>query len=152
MLVPGAVDDVEAVSRLADDGLATQNQWQIRWNQCHKALLEYRFGRFASAVKWVSKSQEDEFSFYLEAYNDLLLAMAYHRLGQATDARHWMKKARQVMATRFPQIGNGRVTNLPWNEWLQCHILRREAEALLGQTGAPQVGHKGGGENPGKRD
>jgi hypothetical protein len=63
------------------------------------------------------------------------LALAHQRLGKAEEARRWLGKAqawldlyRNGMPARA-QEEHG----LHFHNWLEAHVLRREAEALLSQ-------------------
>jgi Tfp pilus assembly protein PilF len=154
LLLPGAVDDVEAVARLADRAVAAGAQGGLlNWWQNTKALAEHRRGRFTGAIAWARKSQEGGgANVYLPALNDLMLAMAHHRLDRGKEAQQYLEKARQHMAATFPDVRNGATLNWQWHDWLMCHILLREAEATLGQAGAPPAGQKGDPRKPGKQE
>jgi len=65
--------------------------------------------------------------------NWLWLALAHQRLGKAEEARRWLGKAQawldqygDGMPSRAEELG------LHLHNWLEAHVLRREAEALLG--------------------
>ena len=65
--------------------------------------------------------------------NWLWLALAHHRLGKAEEAQRWLRKAqawldqyRDGMPTRAEQE-----LGLHFHNWLEAHVLRREAEALI---------------------
>src|SRR5262249_39249237 len=62
--------------------------------------------------------------FHLAA--NLVRAMALHRLGRSDDARTGFQKA---TAIQVPEEGTPQFS--PWNDWLICRFLQREAEALL---------------------
>jgi tetratricopeptide (TPR) repeat protein len=157
-LVPGAVDDMETVSRLADFSLAADERspWIVfrTWN---KAMVEYRLGRFASAIdvlKGVDNQGRDA-PPHLAGKIGLVRAMAHCCLGEADKARHWLEEARQTMRQEmpagFPKIEEGAAI-LHWPDWLMAHILLREAEATLEQAGAPPAEQKGDSETPGKQE
>jgi tetratricopeptide (TPR) repeat protein len=152
LLVPGAVDDVEAAAALADRAVAIgANHKALRWCQWAKALAEYRRGRFASAIDWLRRSQERTSNIHLEVYCRLLLAMAHHQLGKAREGRQWLHEARALMETLLPRTEGGSLGGA-WHEWLMCQILRREAEATLARAGAPPAGQEGGPEKQGKQE
>jgi tetratricopeptide (TPR) repeat protein len=154
LIVPGAVKDVEAAATLADRAVALGSQHRhLAWFQWAKALAEYRRGRFASAIEWLRKGRDKASSMYLAVYYDLLLAMAQHRLGRAEEALDSLKKARQLMAAQFPRIDGGALPKKCWwHDWLMCHVLRREAEATVGQAAPPPAGQEGDQEKPGKQE
>ena len=65
--------------------------------------------------------------------NWLWLALAHQRLGKAEEARRWLGKTQ----TWLDQYGDGMPSRaeelgLHLHNWLEAHVLRREAEALLG--------------------
>jgi hypothetical protein len=66
--------------------------------------------------------------------NWLWLALAQHRLGKPEEARHWLSRAQALL----DQYGDGLTPRadeelgLHLHNWLEAHVLRREAEALLG--------------------
>jgi hypothetical protein len=57
--------------------------------------------------------------------------MAQHRLDMAEEAAQSLAEARQMMEAECPKIESGDIGNT-WRAWLECHIVRREAEALIG--------------------
>jgi hypothetical protein len=69
--------------------------------------------------------------------NWLWLALAHQRLGKTKEARRWLSKAqawldqyRDGMPARAEQE-----LGLHLHNWLEAHVLRREAEALYSFTG-----------------
>jgi tetratricopeptide (TPR) repeat protein len=72
------------------------------------------------------------------------LALAHHRLGKAEEARRWLGKAQAWL----DQYGDGMSSRaeeelgLHLHNWLEAHVLRREAEALL--SAAPARGEQPG--------
>ena len=69
--------------------------------------------------------------------NWLCLALAHQRLGKAEEARRWLGKAQAWL----DQYGDGMPAGaeadvgLHLHNWLEAHVLRREAEALIQPTG-----------------
>ena len=65
--------------------------------------------------------------------NWLWLALANQRLGKAEEARHWLGKAQAWL----DQFGDGmparaeEEVGLHLHNWLEAHVLRREAEAQI---------------------
>ena len=73
--------------------------------------------------------------------NWLWLALAQQRLGRADEARRWLGKA-QAWLDRYragmPANAEAKL-GLHLHNWLEAHVLRREAEALLGaETARPK--------------
>jgi hypothetical protein len=62
--------------------------------------------------------------------NRLVLAMAYHRLGQAKQARALLDEVRRWWDGLEAARTDGAVT-MPLTDWLPLQLLRREAEALI---------------------
>jgi tetratricopeptide (TPR) repeat protein len=77
----------------------------------------YRAGQYQAALKPLSEGQP-------RAWNQLFLAMAYHRLGQADKAREYLE-----LATKHKTAAS------PWPERIEVDLLRREAELLITGTG-----------------
>ena len=75
--------------------------------------------------------------------NWLWLALAHQRLGKAEEARRWLGKTRAWLdqyrdgmpARAEEELG------LHYHNWLEAHVLHREAEALIPSTG-PRSGPK----------
>jgi hypothetical protein len=65
--------------------------------------------------------------------NWLVLAMASHRLGQPREARQWLEKADQWREQLPRGKGGGAISppGLAGADWVEFHVLYREAEALL---------------------
>jgi hypothetical protein len=69
--------------------------------------------------------------------NRLWLALPNQRLGKAEEARRWLGKAQ----ARLAQYGDGMPpraeaeVGLHLHDWLEAHVLRREAEALIQAPG-----------------
>jgi Flp pilus assembly protein TadD len=133
-LAPGAVADYEPVLRLADRAVTgTENHQAYRWFLIARGMADYRAGRFAGAIDWLRKSLTpgaDSEEPVRDGLAHAVLAMAHHRLGQAEEARKALDRARDL-EERLPASGG----NLTYN-WLRVHVVRREADALLGAAGA----------------
>jgi tetratricopeptide (TPR) repeat protein len=131
-LAPGAVADAALPGRLARKEL-TDNAREF-WSLTEQGALLYRASRFQEAVALLEKSLKADPKSGRSVLNWLWLAMAHHRLDNPEEARQWLDKA-QVWLDRF---GDGmpdraeELLGLHLHNWLEAHILRREAEALLG--------------------
>src|SRR5262249_49845920 len=84
-----------------------------------KGLAEYRAGRLDNAIALMT----GEASKVPWPATRLVLAMAQHRQGQKEEARQTLATA---ILSYYWTAGNAR----DLNAWI-CHILRREAEALI---------------------
>jgi len=102
------------------------------------ALAHYRAGHFEQAVRTSDESLKANPRWGGAPLNWLVLAMANHHLGHPDEARVSMDKAvawRQ-RATRGP-APKGEPPGAPdvlLNEWLEFHVLSREAETLRGDV------------------
>jgi WD40 repeat protein/Flp pilus assembly protein TadD/tRNA A-37 threonylcarbamoyl transferase component Bud32 len=132
-LAAGSVSDSGPVLKLAGQAVVgTETNGDYPWFLLARGLAEYRAGRFAAAIDCVRKSQTPSSDNpYRDGLGHLVLAMAYHRLGRADEARRALVDARAV-GEQLPKPGQGELGN--WPDWLRFHIIRREAEALLGPT------------------
>jgi hypothetical protein len=99
-----------------------------------EGMAEYRQGNFGPAVESLEASRKC-FTYEgfdaVKATGTLFRAMAHHRLGHAEQARALLAEARAVMEQKLSEAG---VEDLEYDgveDWLICHVVRREAEALL---------------------
>ena len=77
--------------------------------------------------------------------NWLWLALAKQRLGKAEEARRWLNKA-QAWLDQYRDGMPARAEEefgLHLHNWLEAHVLRREAEALI-QSEAPEMSRRTG--------
>jgi tetratricopeptide (TPR) repeat protein len=91
-----------------------------------RALLAYRSGDSASAVKFVAKSRELNPRDNIEAQALAVLAMAQHQLKHPEEARRALDEAAQL-ATRLEADPNHKTQH----DVLIAQILLREAQALI---------------------
>jgi tetratricopeptide (TPR) repeat protein len=85
----------------------------------------YRNKKYPEAIASLKAATQNR------AWDNLFLAMAHHRVGNAEKAREHLKIAVQRIET----------AGYPWNERAESETLRREAEALI----------KGSGDDPGSK-
>jgi tetratricopeptide (TPR) repeat protein len=138
LLLPGAVEPTEAVS-LADRAMAPPVPAQFRpWFRMTKGIAEYRAGRFAEAIEYLTAGREgmdphrDAENFETgTATADLFLAMAHYRLGHADDARAALRRAAGRIDSNVPSAGRDYIGGALEN-WLICQTIRREAEEIIG--------------------
>jgi tetratricopeptide (TPR) repeat protein len=136
-LAPGAVTDPSLPSRLAAREL--QSNAKDFWSLTEQGALAYRAGRFEESVPLFEQSLRANSKPGAAVVNWLWLALANHRLGKTEKARRWLDKAQAWL----DQFGDGMPAGaeqkfeLHLHNWLEAHILRREAEALIRPTGLP---------------
>ncbi|HKB38359.1 MAG TPA: tetratricopeptide repeat protein, partial [Gemmataceae bacterium] len=131
-LAPDSVVDAAKLGRLAETELT--NHAQEFWALTQQAALHYRAGRFAEAVPLLEQSHRADPRSGRAVLNWLWLALANQRLGKAEEARRWLGKA-QALLDRYADgmpSGADEELGLHLHNWLEAHVLRREAEALLG--------------------
>jgi eukaryotic-like serine/threonine-protein kinase len=121
LLLPGTEDEIRQGAALADRAVAARGstaEWIYRYFLFAKGLAEYRQGHLANAISLM----EGEASGVMGPAPRLVLAMAQHDQGQKQQARKTLAKA-FAFDWSAAQADSRDV-------WI-CHILRREAEALI---------------------
>jgi tetratricopeptide (TPR) repeat protein len=130
-LASGGVADAALPDRLAETELRTNAQ-QF-WSLTEQGALAYRAGRFQESAGLFEQSLRADPKSGRAVLNWLWLALANQRLGKADEARRWLVKAQAWL----DQYGGGMPARadeelgLHLHNWLEAHVLRREAEALL---------------------
>jgi tetratricopeptide (TPR) repeat protein len=136
-LAPDAAKEAAQAAQLADEEL--KDSRTAFWALTQRAALHYRAGRYAQAVPLLEQSLKAESRPGAAVLNWLWLALTYHKLGKTAEARRWLDKASQWL----DQHDNGlpahaeETLGLHLHNWLEAHVLRHEAMALL-ET--PQAG------------
>jgi tetratricopeptide (TPR) repeat protein len=105
------------------------------WLLAEQAALHYRAGRFASAVLVLQKSLKDDKRPGSAVLNRLWIALTYQKQGKTTHARSSLEKATKWL-DQFSEGWPPRAEHelgLHLHNWLEAHVLRREAEAALEQ-------------------
>jgi eukaryotic-like serine/threonine-protein kinase len=133
-LAPHAVADMSLPGRLAEKELQGSREF---WSLTEQGALAYRAGRFQEAVPLLERSLRANPKPGAAVLNWLWLALAHQRLGKAEEARRWLGKAQAWL----DQYGDGMPARaeadmgLHLHNWLEAHVLRREAEALIQPAG-----------------
>jgi serine/threonine-protein kinase len=129
-LVPFAAGDLAPVVRLATKELGQNNL--AYWAATQRAALDVRAGQTAVAAIFAERSLAAEGRPGRAVLNWLWLALAHQQMGELREARWWLAKAAHWLdqrGGRMPretaQMGSDRLN------WLEAHVLRREAAALL---------------------
>jgi serine/threonine protein kinase/regulator of sirC expression with transglutaminase-like and TPR domain len=96
-------------------------------------LAYYRTGEYDKAVALLEQAVHGSGS-WCDVSNYLVLAMAHNRLSHATEGRKWLAKAGRLIDEEDHLAPEGGFTppRRIWWDWLCVQMLRREAEALLG--------------------
>jgi tetratricopeptide (TPR) repeat protein len=135
-LAPHSAADAARAGRLAQKELKANAQKFSTLTQ--QGGLHYRAGRFKEAIPLLERSLLADPKPGRAVLNWLWLALAHQRLGRAEDAQRWLGKAQAWL----DQHGDGmprraeEELGLHLHNWLEAHVLRREAEALLGPKAA----------------
>jgi tetratricopeptide (TPR) repeat protein len=134
-LAPDAVAETSLAGRLAEAELrASARQF---WSLTEQGALAYRAGRFQQAVLLFQQSLLADSRPGRAVLNWLWLALANQRQGKTEEARRWLDKAQGWL----DQYGDGMSARaeqefgLHLHNWLEAHVLRREAEALIPSKG-----------------
>jgi serine/threonine protein kinase/Flp pilus assembly protein TadD len=134
-LAPDSVADAARPGHLAEKELT--DQAREFWSLTEQGALHYRAGRYKDAVPLLEQSLRADPKSGRAALNWMWLALANQHLGKPGEARRWLDQAR-VWLDRFGDGMPSRAEEelgLHLHNWLEAHILRREAEALM-DTGA----------------
>jgi tetratricopeptide (TPR) repeat protein len=130
-MAPDSVEEATLPACLAEKELqAAARQF---WSLTEQGALAYRAGRFQEAVALFEQSLKVNSKPGAAVLNWLWLALANQRLGKAGEARHWLGKA-QAWLDQYRHGMPARAEEelgLHYHNWLEAHVLRREAEALL---------------------
>jgi tetratricopeptide (TPR) repeat protein/tRNA A-37 threonylcarbamoyl transferase component Bud32 len=141
-LAEGAVADASLPGRLAEKEL--KDYGREFWSLTEQGALAYRAGRFQQAVPFFEQSLQADPKPGRAVLNWLWLALASQRLGKAPEARRWLEKA-QAWLDQYHDGMPARAEEelgLHLHNWLEAHVLLREAEALI-----PSTGPRSGPEN-----
>jgi tetratricopeptide (TPR) repeat protein len=123
------IDPAKAVRWAERAAADCKNAWRLSiLGRAH-----YRAGQYDKAVLHCKASLEKDAAWPGRMLNWLVLAMACHRLGQPAEARQWLDKADQWRG-QLPRGKDGGAVSPPGlypADWVEFHVLYREAEALL---------------------
>ena len=134
LLLPDASTNIVHFARMSENLLATQrDHWASNWFQLAAGLTEFREGQFSAAAQRLERTAREEKLPGREAQIRLLLAMNQYRLNQISTARSTLTQAIAIVETKLPRIEDG-LLGLDWVEWIQAHILMREARLMVGNN------------------
>jgi tetratricopeptide (TPR) repeat protein len=104
------------------------------WFPLARGMAHYRVGRFDSALVWLNQATVPCEYPEVNTLAHLYLAMAHARLGERARAVEAMARAVEQIATH-PEVGVDPLGETRFQDYLFCLIARREAEALLHESG-----------------
>jgi len=133
-LAPKPVTDPAALARRAEKVVAAE---KVHWHLYVAGLAHYRAGQYEQAAERLGESAAMDPNWGARAINYPALAMAYHRLGKADEARDALALAQKAIDGWTDAMVQGPVGTMPipWFDWLECRHFYREAKQLL--TGSP---------------
>jgi tetratricopeptide (TPR) repeat protein len=129
-LAPDSTEDSAQPFRVSATELASHSA--EFWALTEEAALIMRSGQFQLAVLYSERSLAADGRPGRAVVNWLWLALAYQKLGNPKEARRWLDKAANWLdqqGGRMPRESSVMGSHL--HNWLEAHVLRREAEALL---------------------
>jgi eukaryotic-like serine/threonine-protein kinase len=130
-LAPASVADIMHASELADNEF-NKNE-KAFWSLTERGALLYRTNRLKDAIELFEKSLAAESKPGAAVVNRLWLAMAHQKLGNTDEARSLLHKARTFLDGVGRELpANSESFGLHRHNWLEAHVLLREAEALIG--------------------
>jgi serine/threonine protein kinase/tetratricopeptide (TPR) repeat protein len=130
LLTDHPVGEMSRLQRLVDQALASKEDASVLpWFALTKGLAEYRAGRFESALGFMDKAQSLNGSA-ARATIDLIRAMARERLKDHERSAEFLAKAIERIDKELPKPGVEPLSGA--ENWLICHVLRREAEQVVG--------------------
>jgi hypothetical protein len=106
----------------------------VAWDLMLLGLLEYRQSNYAQAIEWCRSSVDTATFMPLPTVMDrVILAMSFHKLGDAAAARSELGRAKS------PIMGgmNRDFDKWHWREWVYARLLLQEAEGLIAQPALP---------------
>jgi hypothetical protein len=110
------------------------NPWALPWQCMSLALFEYRRGNYEETVNWGNRclSVTQVSAMERVAAVQAILAMSYHQLSQAEQARSALRASRELIDERWkiPFTANDNSRGW-WYDWVLARILEREAAAVI---------------------
>ncbi|MCA9062159.1 MAG: tetratricopeptide repeat protein [Planctomycetaceae bacterium] len=137
LLLPGAIDPARLPSQPLTkylDQAAGAKGGHLPWFWSTRALLAYRTGDSASAIRYVARAEEHKPVDVTRAMALSILALAQHRVGKIDEATAMLQQATELAAAiRQQTLAKGsNVADVQIAE-----VLLREATQVIGATGKP---------------
>lgn len=128
-LGPDAVADLPRVVRVSEDELKKYSL--AFWSLTQQGALRYRAGEYQQALRLFERSLKADAKPGNAVLNWLWLALAHHRLNNATEARYWLNKASAWLDAHGGTMPSDPALALHEHNWLEANVLRREATELI---------------------
>jgi serine/threonine protein kinase len=131
LILPKSGADMPMMNKLAETAVAVgETHGDFPFFQFAKGLVEFRQGRFASAIDWARPVSERLNDPIRAVQASMIVAMAQHRLNELDDARETLASGIEL-ANRRVSGEDGPVPDNRWNDWIFMHTLILEAKTLL---------------------
>jgi WD40 repeat protein/serine/threonine protein kinase/tetratricopeptide (TPR) repeat protein len=136
-LAPGALDDPALAVQIGERALAAQpGSDRVMSGVVRYALGAacYRAGKYEEAARYCRESADQYTAWNASCLNWPVLALAYHQLGRAQDARHWLDRTSTYVRDRTKgRAADDRspLAGLHPVNWLELQVLLKEAESVL---------------------
>ena len=130
-LAPNAVADIKRPARVANQELMDNRV--VYWSLAEQGALKYRAGRFDEALERLGLGLHYYPDWDGNILNHLWMAMTQYQLGKKEFAGKTLAKAEAWFAKygkEMPTLKNWTYA-LHLHDWLEAHILFREARALI---------------------
>jgi serine/threonine protein kinase/tetratricopeptide (TPR) repeat protein len=103
----------------------------VPWHLYIAGLAHYRAGNYAQAVARLAQALSGDWAARAISYP--CLAMAYHRMGRAGEARQALAAAEKAIDEWTEMMMSNPVGTLPlpWYDWLECQHFYGEAKQML---------------------
>jgi tetratricopeptide (TPR) repeat protein len=129
-LAPDAVPDLARVKQLSDREL--QLSAGAFWSLTERGALRCRAGRYQEALPLLEQSLRAEPVPGAALLNWLWLSLACGKLDRLDEARRWLNQAGNWLDHQGTELpADARAVGLDLHNWLEAHVLRREAAAIL---------------------
>jgi serine/threonine protein kinase/tetratricopeptide (TPR) repeat protein len=103
----------------------------LNWYYTTKGIAEYRAGRHAAAVGWLTRARAGEFGPYSRCQADFFLAMARHGLEQEDEAQAAFRAASATLDADTSANGAPTLSAANLIDWAYAQVARKEAQQTL---------------------
>ena len=133
LLLPADGAELETAGKLADTAVTQgTTHGYLPFFQLADGLAQYRRGQFREAVATQQSVLAAKGFSPRDVHAYAVIAMAYHRRGQPTEARAALAKGTVLAATLPPKPGENDFGG-DWKDVLIAKLLFQEAKTLLGE-------------------
>ncbi len=133
LILPPETTDLQTIERMIETALkAGPQHWAWTYFQNAKALIEYRQGQFAKALRTTQEVVKVPGDPRRSAQAYAVLAMAHFQLRENQAGRSALDNALEIEQSEFSKI-NTSYPDPDWNDQLVAKILINEAKMLLDQ-------------------